>query len=268
MKKLKALSALLVAAVLTLGSLSVVFAEEKAYVDLEVTAKSFYNLRYAEIGTYPVITGYKDLNAEILKDLEEAFELATDKFFMDSMSSSNVFAVSYAVTNENQFAKIDVTYAYQLTAIKMGPFQVVKTYFVDKALAKGITKAEYDAGIEAQKAKPEEDEAAEDKSDDKVEEVILVPIRSYAEGLGYTVGWDNETKTVILTKGDARITVKVGVNEYLVDNQIVQLEVAPTNQNGSVYVPVSFFVKSLGAVFSVDTEGNIVISAPQAKAEQ
>ena len=265
MKKLKALSALLVAAVLTLGSLGVVFAEEKAYVDLEVTAKSFYNLRYAEVGTYPVIAGYNDLNAKIFKDLEEAFELATDKFFTDSIASSNVFAVSYAVANENQFAKIDVTYAYQLTAIKMEPFQVIRTYFVDKALAKEITKAEYDAGIEAQKAEPKEDKAAaDDKSDDKVEEVILVPIRSYAEGLGYTVGWDNQTKTVILTKGDARITVKVGVNEYLVDNQIVPLEVAPTNQNGSVYVPVSFFVKSLGAVHS-EKDGIDVISAPEAK---
>ncbi|MDR1560314.1 MAG: copper amine oxidase N-terminal domain-containing protein [Clostridiales bacterium] len=280
MKKVHALTALLVAVTLSLGSLSVVFAEEvaadaavpvaaaeevvveepaKVYDDLAVAEKSFYNLRYAELGQYPVIAGYDDLNAKILKDVEDAYALATDKTFTDS---ANVLNINYTVVNSGQFAKIVVTYKYELTAIKMQNFDEVKTYYVDKELKAEITKSAYNTGITPVE-EPAEPEAVEEPAtveEPTVEEVVIVPIRTYAEGLGYAIAWDAETNSVILTKGDARFTVTVGKNEYLVDGELTELEVAPANQNGTVYVPVSFFEKVLGAVYSVDTEGNIVIA--------
>ena len=279
MKKVHALSALLLAATLTFGSLNFVFAADtaadtssapaKVYAALEVTAKSFYNLRYAEVGKYPVIKGYDDLNAKILKSVEEAFALATDKAFTDS---NNVFAVSYKVTDSEakngQFATIEVTYDYQLIAQTKNNYSDVKTYYVDKELAKEIDKAAFDEGIKDEPAKDEtapadepKDEAVNTEAAQKSDEPVMVPIRVHAVGLGYTVTWDDSTKSVIITKDDARFTVTVGKNEYLVDNKIVALDSAPTNQNGTVYVPVSFFEKSLGAVYSVDTDGNISIKA-------
>ncbi|MDR1914923.1 MAG: hypothetical protein LBQ68_10655, partial [Clostridiales bacterium] len=42
----------------------------KVYDDLAVTEKRFYNVRSVDLGTYPEVTGYDDLNATILKDLE------------------------------------------------------------------------------------------------------------------------------------------------------------------------------------------------------
>jgi len=270
MKKAHAMAALLLAAALSFSCLSIAFAADtatvsdttvtvtKAYADLDVTAKSFYNLRYADIGSYPVVKGYNDLNAKILKDLETAFALATDKSFTDT---ANVFAVSYTVKNDAQFAKIDVTYKYQLTAGKMTEYSDVKTYYVDKELGKEITADDYKKGTEAAKSADETasagDKAAADK--ENTNEITMVPVRQYAEKLGYSVSWDNDTKSVIVTKGSARFTVKVGVNEYLINNAIAPLESAPTNQNGTVYVPVTFFTKVLGATYSVDTNGNIVI---------
>ena len=288
MKKVRALSALLLAATLTLGSLSIVFADDTAadavttvaaatqYDNLDVTATHFYNLRYADLGTYPVINGgYKDLNTQILNDLEQAFALATDKSFT---SSDNVFSVSYTVTDSGQFAKIDVTYNYQLTAGAILPYSVTNTYYADKASAQAVTADDYTAGIapadaeasdetdnsaEAPAASDNAAAAAEDNGAaaavDNSNSITMVPIRQYAEPLGYTLTWDGDTKSVILTKDDARFTVTVDVNEYLVDNQMVPLESAPTNQNGSVYVPVTFFTKVLGASYSVDESGNIVI---------
>ena len=279
MKKVKALAALLVAATLALGSISVVIAEEaaaggvavseeaKVYDDLKVTGKNFYNLRYALLGTYPVIAGYDDLNAKIFKNLEDAFTLATDKYFTDS---ANIFSVSYKVTENGQFAKIEVTYNYQLTAIKMTDFKEVKTYFVDKELAKEISESDYNTGITpVEDAKTDEAaavseavaETAEAAQEDK--EPRMIPVRLHAEKLGFTVNWDDSTKSVILTLGELRYTVTVDKNEYIIDNKIAQLELAPVNQNGSVYVPVSFFEKVIGAEYIVDEQGVEVIAWPK-----
>jgi len=278
MKKVRTLSALLLAAALTLGSFSIVFADDTTpaadatvtqatqYDALDVTATSFYNLRYADLGSYPVVNGgYADLNTQILNDLEQAFSIATDKSFTDS---DNVFSVSYTVTDSGQFAKIDVTYNYQLTAASILPYSVTNTYYVDKALGQAITADDYNKAVTPETA-PAADNSAETPGTgstattapavDNANAITMVPVRQYAEKLGYTLSWDGSTQSVILTKGDARFTITVGVNEYLVDNQMVPLESAPENQDGSVYVPVTFFTKVLGASYSVDMDGNIVI---------
>ena len=264
MRKAHVLAALLLAATLSFSCLGIAIAAEeekaaaveteaKVYADLEVTTKRFYNLRYADLGGYPVIKGYDDLNAKILKDLETAFALATDKSFTDT---ANVFSVKYEVKNDGQFAKIDVTYKYELTAGKMLPYLEIRMYYVDKELGKEITADAYKEGIEAAAEEKKEADVVEDEN---VNEIIMVPIRLYAVPLGYAVSWDGATKSVILTKDNARFTVTVGLNEYLVDNKIVSLESAPVNQSDSVYVPVSFFTKVLGASYSIDVNGNIVI---------
>jgi hypothetical protein len=272
------MAALLIAVALSLGSFSIVFAKEvaadttaeakvaepKVYENLTVTEKSFYNLRYAEIGKYPVVSGYDDLNAKIFKDVEDAYALATDRTFTDTV---NVLKINYTVVNSGQFAKIEVTYKYELTALKMENFDEVKTYYIDKELKEEITKEAYNTGIKPAEETAEAEKAVEtavpeesaQAGESTVEEPVLVPIRTHAENLGYTVSWEGATNSVILTKDDARFSVTVGKNEYLVDSQIAPLEEPPTNQNGTVYVPVSFFVKVLGAEYSVDTDGNIVI---------
>ncbi|MDR1913280.1 MAG: copper amine oxidase N-terminal domain-containing protein, partial [Clostridiales bacterium] len=59
---------------------------------------------------------------------------------------------------------------------------------------------------------------------------------------------------------DKSYSIVVDKNEYTVENQVIPLEAAPTNQEGYVYVPVSFFEKVLGATYTVETDGTIVIS--------
>jgi len=291
MKKLKVLGALLVAATVALGSFSVVLADG-TFDDLEVSTRNFFNIRGAYVGTFPVIEGFDDLNERILRDLEAAFDLATDSFFTTSIGPTNVFNVSFEVTDHGQFGRIEVTYIYHLTAHRMAGFTESRTYFVDKELGEEITEAEFDAGIAAAEAAAEEaaaeeaaaeeepevveeiepeieiidelnedDDDIEEINDDAVEEeVIMVPIRLHAEALGYEVDWDGDTRSVILTRGEDTFTITVDVNQYPVGGDIVALELAPVNQNGSVFVPVSFFVQVLGAEFSVDAAGNVSFS--------
>ena len=303
MKKAHAMAALLLAAALTFGSLSIVMADDVTaadtmavatttaatttaatatvatatvattttaatvtapavqYADLSVTAANYYNLRYAQVGTYPVIEGYADLNAEILTNVDTAYALATDKTFTDT---DNVFSVGYTVTDKGQFAQIDVTYSYQLTAGSMVPYTSTDTYYVDKELGKEVTADAYNAGIavvtpEAAAEPSSTTTTAAVSADQNANDIQMVPIRDNAVSLGYSLAWDDSTKTVILTKDDARFTVTVGVNEYLVNNEMVPLESAPVNQNGSVYVPVSFFTQVLGATYTVNEDGSYTI---------
>jgi len=281
MKKLKALGAMLVAATLMLGSFSVVLADEQEFADLDVTSRAFYNLRGAHIGYYPVIEGFSDLNETILRNVEAAYRLAADQTFTASAGPTNVFEVRYSVTDYGQFARIVVTYSFQLTQHRMHPYERSDNYFVDKESGSRITWAEFEAGVASAAAAEEEDEeedVVEDDDDDDVfiiledddidvdddveedVEPIMVPLRFHAEALGYSVAWDGDTNSVILTRDDDEFTVTVGVNQFYVDGELIALELAPVNQDGSVFVPISFFVRSLGADFTVDANGNIVIA--------
>jgi len=281
MKKLKALGAMLVAATLMLGSFSVVLANEQEFADLNVTSRAFYNIRGAHIGYYPVIEGFTELNGTILRNVEAAYRLAADNAFTASIGPTNVFEVSFTVANYGQFARVDVTYSYQLTQHRMHPYDRTDSYFVDKVLGTRITWAQFEAGVAAaaEEAEEEEEEVVQDVVIDhgftfipevvdviEVEvvedevEPIMVPLRFHAEALGYSVSWDDETSSVILTRDGVEFSVTVGVNQYLVDGELIALELAPVNQDGSVFVPISFFVQSLGADFTVDADGNIVIA--------
>jgi len=283
MKKLKALGAMLVAATLMIGSFSVVLADEQEFADLNVTSRAFYNIRGAHIGYYPIVEGFSELNETILRNVEAAYRLAADNAFTASIGPTNVFEVSFTARNYGQFARVDVTYSFQLTQHRMHPYDRTDSYFVDKDLGTRITWAQFEAGVAAAAAaaeeaeEEEEEEVVEDVVDhgftfipdvvdvtevEEVEEVepIMVPLRFHAEALGYSVSWNDETSSVVLTRDGAEFSVTVGVNQYLVDGELIALELAPVNQDGSVFVPISFFVQSLGADFTVDANGNIVIA--------
>jgi hypothetical protein len=213
------------------------------------------------VGTYPQIDGYDALNAEIVKSVDTAYGLATDQSYTDD---ANIFNVSYAVTENGRYAKIDLTYNYKLTDISMTPYTQTASFYVDKDSKSEITADDYTKATTDATPTPApatSETAAPTETADNSGEVVMVHVRPYAEALGYTVTWYGDTQTVALTKGDERYTVTVGVNEYLVNGEITALEVAPTNQDGYVYVPVSFFEQVLGATYSVDTDGNIVITA-------
>jgi hypothetical protein len=294
MKKLKVLAAILAFASLTLSSVAFVYASEvkdeeaapiaaaeateaevveeptptptpaKVYDNLAVVEKSYFNYRGSLRGVYPVVTGLDDLSAKILADLEDKYLIATDRPETDQL---NAFSVEYKVTDEGQYAVIEVTYNYKLTSIKTEPFSETNKYYVDKETKKEITEEDYTAAKKAEEEAKEAEEApaeetAEEEVEEEIAEIILVPLREYAESLGYAVGWNGELQLITILSGEEIVTtISIGKNEYNVDDAIVPLEAAPELQDGVTYVPVSFFEKVLGAVYSVGTDGEISIAA-------
>jgi hypothetical protein len=247
--------------------------EVKNFEALSITAKKFYNARSVELGTYPEIADYDDLNTKILKDLEDNYALSGDAPYTDS---SNIFNVSYKVDKDDdaRYAAITVTYDFKVR-FDTEPKPVSVTYYIDKETKAEIDKAAYDEGIkEAPPAEtaPTEAAPAEEVVDEPAAEegaVVIVQLRQYAEALGFVLAYSDETKNITLVSDTAGYTITVGENRYTtIDGDIIALEAAPEIQdNNYTYVPVSFFVKVLGAVYTVDEAGNNIIAWPSVAAE-
>lgn len=78
--------------------------------------------------------------------------------------------------------------------------------------------------------------------------VSLVPFRKVAEGLGYTVKWNQDTYSAEVTKGAQWTSVSVGKDSYFFAKMApVSLGAAPVILNDSLYVPVKFVSEILKA---------------------
>jgi hypothetical protein len=275
MKKLRVLVALLAVASMVLGLAAFVYAEEvettdaplvataeeaapaKVYDDLAVKERDFFNARNYVLGVYPVVTDYDALSDKIKDDLDTKYLLAKD---LPEAGSPNSFNVAYTVTNEGQYAVIEVTYNYNYTTIKTEPFSESNKYYIDKEAAAEITEEEYTKAKEAAPAPGDDKAEPAVPGEETPEEIVKVPLRKYAEDLGYSVGWNAELQLISILSGeDVLTTISIGKNEYAVEDAIVPLESAPELQDGVTYVPVSFFEKVLGAVYEVGTDGEIII---------
>ena len=82
---------------------------------------------------------------------------------------------------------------------------------------------------------------------ENIDNVIMVPLRSNAEGLGYNVEWDGETNTVFISSGAQFATFTIGEDAYTVAKTApMSLGSAPILFGGdTTYVPLTFFTELL-----------------------
>ncbi len=77
-------------------------------------------------------------------------------------------------------------------------------------------------------------------------QTVMIPLRLTAEKLSYTLAWNGEEQSVLLTKGEASAKLKIGDNIYIANHKIPYiLEAPPVIINDYTYVPVSFLEKVL-----------------------
>ncbi len=74
----------------------------------------------------------------------------------------------------------------------------------------------------------------------------MVPVRLINEQFGATVGWDEDTKTVTITKGEDVIKLTIDSNTAVVNGGDVALDAAPEQVNDRTMVPVRFVSETLG----------------------
>lgn len=75
----------------------------------------------------------------------------------------------------------------------------------------------------------------------------FVPVRFVSEALGAQVEWDAGTQEVKMTKGQKRISVKVGSTMVNVDDQTFNFENAPIIHENRTFVPLRVISEAFGA---------------------
>ena len=75
---------------------------------------------------------------------------------------------------------------------------------------------------------------------------ILVPIRALCERMGANVKWEEDTKTVTVTREEITVVFTVGETVAKVNGEKYELDVAPEIMNDRTLVPLRFVAESLG----------------------
>ncbi len=75
----------------------------------------------------------------------------------------------------------------------------------------------------------------------------MVPMRAIFEALGMNVEWNNDTKTVTAQKKDKTVTLTVGENVLYLNEDEVELSVAPYIESDTTMVPVRAVSESVDA---------------------
>lgn len=75
----------------------------------------------------------------------------------------------------------------------------------------------------------------------------MVPIRKIFETLDAQVKWFEETKTVLVLKGDTRVYLTIDSLNAYVNEKLVKLDAPATIINGRTLIPVRFISETLGA---------------------
>ncbi len=74
----------------------------------------------------------------------------------------------------------------------------------------------------------------------------MMPARIIAEKLGFLVGWEAETSTVSISKGENEIKFPLWATEIQTPNGLLVMEVPALPINGRTHVPVRFAAEALG----------------------
>lgn len=74
----------------------------------------------------------------------------------------------------------------------------------------------------------------------------MAPLRSFAGALNASVSWDAETNSIIVTKQNKSIRFQMNNRQAYVNEQLVELPIAPEIVDERAFVPLSFLAEALG----------------------
>lgn len=73
---------------------------------------------------------------------------------------------------------------------------------------------------------------------------VFVPLRFVSENLGTEVTWEEESKTVTLTKNGHTMTISPGFSEYALDGTVYAMDVSAEIVENRTFVPVRFVAEA------------------------
>ena len=87
---------------------------------------------------------------------------------------------------------------------------------------------------------------------------VLVPLRGVFEKMGATVDWHPDEQTVVATRGNHRIRIKIGESHAKIDGNDVPMDQPAKVMGGTTMVPLRFISESLGASVDWDQDHRTV----------
>lgn len=89
----------------------------------------------------------------------------------------------------------------------------------------------------------------------------LIPIRALAENMGFTVEWDDETRTVSVKGGDTEIVLVIDSDKATVNGEEKKLDVPARITSDRTFIPLRFVSENMGwAVEWNDADRSITIT--------
>lgn len=86
----------------------------------------------------------------------------------------------------------------------------------------------------------------------------IIPVRAITEGLGATVVWNPETKSVTISKDGIEINLTMGSSTVLVNGVEQQIDAKAEITNSRTYVPLRFIAETFGLITNWDGENNVI----------
>jgi len=87
----------------------------------------------------------------------------------------------------------------------------------------------------------------------------LVPLRAIFEAMGALVDWNNDTRTVLATKGDVSLSLEIGSNLLYKNGVPIEIDVPAEIMNDRTMVPVRAIAEAFGSVVDWDNDTRTVL---------
>lgn len=183
---------------------------------------------------FPEGADYKTkINNEIVKQIELRSADKEEKFFEGDMAFKSISDAQGFYLRDNDIVIVFPKYEIAPGFMGIPEFPINLAELKDGLAVKDENKIVVE-GVEIETVMNQENQT------------VMIPLRLTAEKLSYTIAWNGEDQSVLLTKGEASAKLKIGDNIYIANHKIPYiLEAPPVIINDYTYVPVSFLEKVL-----------------------
>ncbi|MBZ2175147.1 copper amine oxidase N-terminal domain-containing protein [Schnuerera sp. xch1] len=217
----------------------------------------YYHKSTPILESYPARLGCDVL---VVRESEEPTNVEVYRFDEDLLSTDNILKISpddKTVIVDTEGNSLDIEDIKNRNAIVF--YNIATLSLPAQTVPKKIIVLDEDELKTMDKVIINGAEIDLDNSIYKIEdEVVMVPLRQIAETLGYKVLWNEEERSVELTKGAHWFLVKIGEDDYNYARKKVQLGTAPELTDSKTFVPLDF-VELIGAEIGLTIDGVLEI---------
>lgn len=95
----------------------------------------------------------------------------------------------------------------------------------------------------------------------------MMPLRICLNSIGCDVDWNDQTKTVITSKGDTEVDIPVGRNEIVINQKAIPIDTAAIIKSNRTYLPLRAVLEAYGCKVDWDGKSGIVSVSSQSRLE-